>query len=742
MTQQDLGQSWRMKGSTSKAYRTGVALLLALLAGCTASQEIAVVTERAARTDLTPPAEVFAPSAPDTSRTVAAAPTGVPGSGRMWTFDNPPLDYLNERYGLEVDSVWLKKAMRGALRFGTGCSASFVSFRGLVMTNHHCARESITKVTGEGEELMDEGFYAESLEDERRVSDLFVDQLIEVTDVTSSVHGASRRVRGDDERIRARANRAAEIERQMTAALAEGDSSLRVQVVALFSGGQYAAYTLRRYDDVRLVMAPEKRLGYFGGDTDNFTFPRYAYDVSFFRVYDPSGQPLETTDYFRWSTDGSAEGETVFVVGNPGATSRLGTVSTLEHERDFTLPLQIAWLEKRAQALRLFLEDEAAGNAYFSLVNSLKALRGQLTGLTEGPILEWRAADEARVAQAIAASDSLTDTYGYLFRDVEELQVSKRAAINRNQAFAFFATPLGSRVLTRALYAYYYATLKRRGYTSQEEFDALRKEAMSFESLPAEAEVALVTLRLQDLQQALGDGDASLRRITGGAPLDSVAAALVSSTALVDTLGLDSLLNLGYLNSGDPSVEVINALAPLVFTSQGQSQSFDNREDLLRARLAQLKFHIDGTETPPDASFSLRLSDGVVQGYEYNGTLAPSYTTFYGLYDHYYAYRSVGPEWDLPDRWLEIPDSMDLSVPLNLVSTNDITGGNSGSPLLNADLEIVGLIFDGNIESLPNVYVFSDDTARAVSVDSRGIIEALTHVYGTDRIVNEIRASE
>ena len=709
---------------------------LMLLAGCKASQEVAVVTHRAPRTDTAPQVEVPAAIVFDTTAVTAAY--GRFDGGKMWTFDDPPLGYFDERYGLRPDSSWLAKAMRGALRFGRSCSASFVSRQGLVMTNHHCARESITKVSAEDEELMKDGFLAETLADERKVPDLHVEQLVQIDDVTSSVHAASRRVRGDDEQTQARAMRIADIERQMTRELAAEDSSFRVEVVELFSGGRYAAYTLRRFDDVRLVMAPEKRLGYYGGDSDNFTYPRYALDISFFRAYDRDGRPLETDDFYRWSEDGTQEGDVVFVVGNPGSTSRLGTAASLAHERDYTLPLQIAWLEKRTAALEPFQEDGAAGNAYFSLVNSLKALAGQLEGLNDGSLMARRKADEVRLGAAVAASDSLSEIYGSLFRDLEELQISKRSEISRARAFAFFGTALGSRVLTRALYAYYYATLKRRGYTSEEEYANIRKEAMGFESLPVEAEVALIALRLQDLHDALGENDPSFRRITNGLPIDSVAAQIIAGTVLVDTTGLDSLLAGSYLGSSDASVPIIEVLAPLVFTAQGQAQSFNNREDLLAAQLAQLKFTLDGTDVAPDASFSLRLADGRVKGYDYNGTIAPAFTTFYGLYDHYYAYHDFSLEWDLPERWLSPPESMDLSVPINLVSTNDITGGNSGSPLLNTDLEIVGLVFDGNIESLPNVYVFSDRAARAVSVDSRGILEALEHIYDADRLVAEV----
>ena len=722
-------------------------VVLVLVAGCaSASQEVAVVTER-------PNAPTEAQTMPPPSPPVAQEQAPVPDyaasigrfdGGKMWTFDNPPLDYFEEAYGFRPDTSWFKKARLGALRFSTFCSASFVSPRGLVMTNHHCGRESVTEVSKEDENLLDKGFYARALEEERNVPELYVEQLIAIEDVTARVHAASRAVRGDNEKVQARKTKSEQVEKQMTGLLAAQDSTLRVQVIELYNGGQYAAYTFRRYDDVRLVMAPEKKLGYFGGDPDNFTYPRYSLDMSFFRVYDKDGEALETDDYFRWSTSGSRAGDPVFVIGNPGSTSRLGTVSELEFERDYTAPLQLEALERRAAALKQYLdalpegeEDDALRNTYFSLTNSIKSSAGELGGLRDPALIARRAAAEEKLRHDMAPIDSLQQLYGGIFQDLEELQRSKKAVVSRMAAFSFFGSELGSRVVTRSLYGYYYDTMKKRGLPPSDLAD-IRKEALDFEDFPAGVEKKLIALRLQDIRQALGDSDPTFRKITGGLPIDSVAAKLAAATALTDSAGFAGVLDSGYLGSGDPTVEFIEALAPLYFTYAQQQQSFDNREALLNGQLAQARFALYGTAVPPDASFSLRIADGVVKGYTYNGTRAPAYTTFYGLYNHYYSYRSVSSDWDLPERWLNPPPTFDHTTPINLVTTNDITGGNSGSPLLNQNLEVVGLIFDGNIESLPNTYLYTDETARAVSVDARGILEALDEIYDADRIVLEL----
>ena len=724
--------------------------ILVFVAGCSAQKEVAFVTERPAPS--TEAVTTSPTSPPPTVEAPAPENTMQPGrfdGGKMWTFDNPPTAYFEEAYTFRPDTSWFNKARLGALRFSTFCSASFVSPRGLVMTNHHCARESVTEVSGEDEDLLNKGFYARSLDEERKVEDLYVEQLIAIADVTGRVHAASRVVRGDNEKVQARQNKATQIEEQMTGVAQVQDSTLRVEVIELYNGGKYAAYTFRRFDDVRLVMAPEKKLGYFGGDPDNFTYPRFNLDMSFFRVYDKDGQALQTEHFFPWSTTGSREGDLVFVIGNPGSTSRLNSVAALEFARDFTAPSQLESLEQRAVILKHYLdalpegEDDAAlRNTYFSLTNSMKANTGELGGLRDSTLIARRRAAEDKLRRDIAAVDTLQERYGDIFQDLDELQRSKKAVVGRMAAFGFFGTQLGSRVMTRALYGYYYDTLKRRGFLPPNELADIRKEALGFEDFPADVEQALIAARLHDVQNALGTTDPTIRKITGGLPVDSVAARIVASTALLDSTSYAALLDSTYLGSGDATVEVIEALAPLYFTYAGQQQSFDNREELLDGQLAQARFALYGTDVPPDASFSLRIADGVVKSYQYNGTHAPAYTTFYGLYNHHYSYHNVSDDWDLPTRWLDPPETFDLSTPLNLVTTNDITGGNSGSPLLNQNLEVVGLVFDGNIESLPNIYLYTDEAARTVSVDARGILEALDEIYDADRIVLELTTGQ
>lgn len=714
------------------------AVLTIGLAACAAPQETVTVTDRPVRTP-----GIDRPVQPADVSPVDTVTAGRFDYGKMWTFENPPLDYFEQAYGFRPDESWLNTAQLGALRFATYCSASFVSPNGLIMTNNHCGRESIEAVSGSDENLLEAGFYAGDLALERRVEDLFVEQLVEMEDITDRVIQGVDRVQDANRRAQILEQRIEDLEARLTREARDRDTTLRVEVISLYRGGRYGAYMYRRHDDVRLVMATEHRIGYFGGDPDNFTYPRYNLDYAFFRVYDAGGQPVRSHPYFRWSTTGAEEGDAVFVVGNPGSTSRLLTVAQLEFERRFNMPAELALIERRAQIFGAFIDqnpdiadEEKLRSTFFSLQNQLKAQRGQLAGLHDPYLIARRAAGERDFQARITSVDTLRTRYGNVLASIREHQSVKEAMARRSAAYAAFGSAVDSQILTRGLYGYVHSLMRQRGLP-EEAMDEILESARETPFLPADLEVELMTARLTELREVFAETDPGMRRVLGGGDVRELSQQIVAGTALADSVRFEEVMERGYLRSGDVSAELMEVVGAMYLNVAQQMSTLGAREELLQARLARARMAVYGDSIPPDASFSLRIADGIVAGYPYNGTVAPSYTTFFGLFDRHHSHAGR-EDWTLPERWLEREEGLDLTVPVNLATTNDITGGNSGSPLLNRNLEIVGLVFDSNIDALPNEYIYLDDRARAISVDSRAILESLRSVYDADALVTEI----
>ncbi len=714
---------------------------LLLVAGCGTPRQTVTVAER-------PPA-----SEDTVSMTVDTAANAVPipqgydtvqvgrfDRGKLWPFDQVPADYFESAYGVTPDSQWLSKAQRAALRFGDGCSASFVSGRGLIMTNHHCARDAIEKVSRRTESLMENGFLADSLGQERRVPDLHVDQLVKIEDVTRRVKRGM--IPSGDTRGGTEQQRIGALEDVLTEEAKKRNEALRVEVASLYNGAKYSAYTYRRYDDVRLVMAPELQAGYFGGEADNFTYPRYSFDVAFLRAYTDDGTPLQPSQYFSWDLEGAEVGEPVFAVGNPGSTSRLKMVSQLEYERDYHLPNRLEVFETRQSLFQSYIANnpETAAeyglrNTFFSIGNTIKSLKGQLRGLQDPYLMARRGKAIRSLVDSMTKIDSLQQ-YTRAVGEIERLQQSKRILASKQKAFFTFANlQIGSRILTRAVHGYYHDFLRTRG-AQPDRIQDIRDDAEQIENWPEDLEASVLAAQIKELRTAFGADHPTIQRLLRDGSPDSLATRLVEKSALMDSTSFLKLLDEGYLKSNDPSVPVIEALAPLFLNTNRQMEDIRSTENNMNGRLSKARRVLYGEAVPPDASFTLRISDGVVKGYPYNGSTAPPFTNFYGMYDRYYSH--AGDDWSLPDRWISSPDSFDLGTPLNLVSTNDISGGNSGSPLLNADLEVVGVVFDSNMEALPNEYLYRSHSARAISVDVRGIVEALRDLYGADRLVDEI----
>ena len=658
-------------------------------------------------------------------------------NGRMFTLDAPPRDYFRETYGFAPGDDWYERARLGALRFATYCSASFVSETGLILTNHHCARESVTQASlADGTDYNEEGFYAQSLDDEVMIDDLFVEQLVDIRDVTQEINDAAMTAEDDAARQAARAAAIEAIEE----AGADEAAGTRVQVITLYSGGQFKAYTFRRYDNIRLVFAPETKLGYFGGDPDNFTYPRYSLDFSLFRAVDEAGEPLDIETYFPFQPEGTDAGDLVFVIGNPGSTTRLQTVAELEYRRDVTEPAVLGFLESREAAFGAFVnanpdapETPELTDTYFSLGNGRKAYTGRVEGLRDDYILARRAAAQRDYQAALRQNAEAQAAYG---------GVIDRIAANRREAMAGAGT-------ARAFVAFgpgspYNGTVVNRAFTVVTSGGAPTEEQLlETEQQPVSLQQDLLAARLADFEANLPREDA--QAILMGRSPEAAARAIVQASALTTEDKVRQALAAGTDLSQDPAVLMAQTVLPMLQAYGAEQRRLGSELSELQSQLALGRFAVYGTEQPPDATFSLRISDGVVKAYDYNGTRAPAYTTFFGMYDRYHSFCQPAERtstddcsWDLPQRWLDARDRLDLTTPYNFVSSNDIIGGNSGSPVLNRDLEVVGIAFDGNIESLPGNYIYLDTYNRTVSVDVRAMLESLRNAYQLGWLVDEL----
>ncbi|MDT8341275.1 MAG: S46 family peptidase, partial [Longimicrobiales bacterium] len=677
--------------------------------------------------------------------------------GKMWTFDVPPVEYFRQTYGVPADEAWFTRARLGALRI-PGCSASFVSPRGLVLTNHHCAREFVTQVQARNDSVLqvvqekrnflDDGFYARSVSEERAVNDFEADQLIAIRDVSARVDDAVDGRTGEERRERIE-KVTSDIEEDLLEEFGGEEAGVVVEVVALYNGARHSAYVFRRYQNARLVMAPELQIGFFGGDPDNFTYPRYNLDFALLRIYDDQGRPLDTSEwYFPWSTEGVEAGDPIFIVGNPGSTSRLQTVAQLEFRRDVQDRATLAFLERRAEAMKEFIdtwperaEPYDLRNDWFGAMNAVKSFTGQIEGLHDPVILAKRADTDRQFLATLAADSVLGEKYGGLIEEMAELQQAKRELAPGYGAFlGLTADGFASPTLHRALLAFQVLNARQQG-APDGAVAGLIAAMDSVEAVPPELDEWLIEARIQEFVEAYGADERWVGAILRGRTPEGVAASIRANSVLADSAASADRIRRGLVPAEDPALRFVGLYVPAFVRFQQAVGQLSQREEEVAAAIGRARYEIHGTALPPDATFSLRIADGVVEGYPYNGTEAPPHTTFFGMYDRYHAFKAAYPEdspWDLPERWRTPPAGLDLATPVNFVSTADIIGGNSGSPVLNADLEVVGVVFDGNIESLPGDYIYLPERNRSVTVDARGILAALRHVYGMDAIVEEL----
>lgn len=665
-------------------------------------------------------------------------------TGTMWTFDFPPKDYFSQTYDFTPSDEWFDHVRLAALKFATYCSASFVSGDGLVMTNNHCSRENILKVQKEGEELNETGFWAESLDDERKVPGLFVDQLVLIKDVTNEVQNAIDRGSTEEEKVKNESDIIFEIQTR------ESDSTgLKVKVTKLFHGGKYSLYGYKTYKDVRLVFTPEHQMGYFGGDPDNFTYPRYNLDCTFYRVYDEDGKPLKTDHYFKWSSNGAMLGEPVFVVGNPGTTNRLLTVSQLEFLRDIQYPRTVELLKNLERSYYEMVDKspekkEKFMNRALGFSNSRKAIGGMVDGLRDPILMQKKKDFEKKFKQSVQANPRLNAKYGNLWDKISKV-ISESRFIS-NELYALSLSPL------RTSEYFYIAQdlvnlakqmqLPNEQRKSEYQAEVLDSTIASIfpEDLNVDLSKELLLIQIDMSYNYLGEDYPLLKKITNGKRGLGAVNYMLNNSSVTSAEKVKELANKGadaILSSDDPFIYfIVNSKARRDELSQKMAL-LNKQEEAYNQDLGRALFEVYGTSIPPDATFTLRISDGVVKGYDYNATEAPAFTTYYGMYDRYYSFDKKFP-WSLPERWQNPPSDFDLGTPFNFVSTNDIIGGNSGSPIINRNAEIVGLAFDGNIESLPGNFIYTPEKNRCVGVHSSGMIEAIRDLYKATRLSDEL----
>jgi hypothetical protein len=662
----------------------------------------------------------------------------------FWPFNAVPKDAIKTAYGVELSDAWLDHVRLSSVRFG-GASGAFVSADGLVLTNHHVGRGAIQQLSTPERDLVKLGFHARTRAAELKVPAMELVVLQSIEDVTARVNGAVKPGASPAEAFAARRAAIAAIEKESTDA-----TGLRSDVVTLYQGGLYHLYRYKRYTDVRLVFAPEHGIAFFGGDPDNFTYPRYNLDIALFRVYEDD-RPARIEHYLKWSPAGAKDGELVFTSGHPGGTQRLYTGAHLELLRDLQLPMTLDRLERMLAARTRYAErgpEQArqVQSEIFGIENSIKSLRGQLAGLRDPAVMASKTAAEQRLRAAVAADPKAKASFGDAWDQVDASAKAARQIV-KDQMFLEGAQGLDTRLfsmargIVRVVEEREKPNADRLPEYTEARLQSFERQLYSPSPIYPEAEKAKLADSLAFMQEKLGAGHALVTQVLAGKTPEARATELVAGSTLVDVAARKALVEGGtaaVAASTDPMIQLARAIDAdsRAVRKRAEDEVASVQRDAY-AKIAQAVFATQGTSAYPDGTSTLRLSYGQVKGYTEAGKAIPPFTEFAGLYERAATFGGK-PPFDVPARWVEKKGAIDLAVPFNFVSTNDIVGGNSGSPLVNARGEFVGVAFDGNIQSLPGYFIYDGSMNRTVSVDSRSIIEALRKVYDAGALVDEM----
>ncbi len=663
--------------------------------------------------------------------------------GKMYSFHNIPIERINKEYNTNLTNDWYNDVMKGALQLGYGCSGSFVSLDGLIMTNHHCVRDIALQAQIKGEDFLQNGFYAENLEDERKIPNLFVDQLLYTENITSSILDDFVNSLSDSEKRELINSKIDSIESHYSKT-----TKLVCKVIPLYGGAKYILHSYKRYSDIRLVMLPEFQIASTGWDWDNFTYPRYELDFAFLRAYDENNNPVKTTDMFKFNLEGAVKNELTFVIGRPGNTDRLYTSYQLEYLKKFSIAKRYSFIKSVYDTY--FFEytsgnsqDQKMLNSLMGIGNSKKAYEGMYKALNSDNLFEVKKELENYVSKKIFEDAVLAKKYGHVLESLKTVFEEYSKIGNEFESL---------QNLRRSQVIYWDVPMKVIKYIEQIKLpDSLRdydykesrlfkfKEELLSKNLEDELQKKLFVSIVEYLNNNLSDKNNLFKTDKG---IKSFSEDLINNSFLANKEKIKIFLDSDNANinlTDDPLLKILinfnNRLKELSLKAEELNSTVENLNRLYNDML----FAVFGENISPDATATLRITDGVAKGYEYNGTTAPAKTTYFGMYDRYYSFGENTYPWGLPNNWLAKKDSINLATPLNFASTHDIVGGNSGSAAINTKKEVVGLIFDGNYESLAGFYFYDPTTNRAIGIDSKGLITALKYIYNTKRLVEELQ---
>ncbi len=677
--------------------------------------------------------------------TLLIAPSLLADEG-MWTLDNFPAAAVNEKYGVNIDQDWLDRVRLSTVRLEGGCTGSFVSPEGLVLTNHHCVRRCIADNSAAGNDLQENGYVAANREAELICPSDQLSVLVQMDDITAEVEEITAG-KTEAEANEARKALLTRLESRCEEAAEKAGSPRSCESVNLYNGGQYFIYQYKRYDDVRLVFAPEGGIAHFGGDPDNFNFPRWCVDMSLLRAYE-NGMPASTPRYLKWRSAGAEEGEPVFVSGHPGSTNRLLTVAEMRFLRDVSIPM---WLLRYSELRGRYAEFATRGDEQHRVVqepllgveNGIKVVRNELFALLDEDLMTAKELNEAAFREAVAADPELAEKYGSAWLSIEEA-----LAVHRTFYYSWLFSERG--VALNATLFDYARALVRFGAESQVENDkrlreytdaalpGLRQRTLAARPISNDLEILQLTFSLEKMREWLGPDDQFVHLVLDGASPANLARELVEGSRLADPDFRTALWDGGaeaIAKSDDPLIVLARKIDPY-------SREMRKRyEDLVEApiktaseEIAAARFAVQGTSSYPDATFTLRVTYGSVTGWEENGEYVAPFTHTRRLFE-----RATGEDpFKVPPKWMAAREELNPETRFNFVASLDITGGNSGSPVIDQDANLVGLAFDGNIHSIVGSYFYDAEKNRAVAVHPAIMLEALTTVYGAQHLVEEL----